>query len=150
MFLTHPPHAQEGTVGETSQTVGKVGLNMYNLILKVNDELGVSDKVSASVGEAFASAKAKGSGDALDKAEEAYYTITSKAGDLNDEYKIVEAIKEVLGNAGEVSIQAIDAGLAYAEENDLVGKAKDVLVSAGDGLAEKAQAAKAKSAVASE
>ena len=46
----------------------------------------------------------------------------SKVTELNEEYALTTALKELVGKAGSLSIEAIDAAIKYAEDNDVAGK----------------------------
>jgi recombinational DNA repair protein RecT len=48
--------------------------------------------------------------------------VLSKVTELNEEYALTTALKELVGKAGSLSIEAIDAAIKYADENDLAGK----------------------------
>ena len=63
--------------------------------------------------------------DSLSQVEEALSTVTSKAGEMNAEYGLVNQLKELVAKAGDLSNDVIDKALTYADENDLVGKAAE-------------------------
>ena len=50
------------------------------------------------------------------KIEEALQSISTKATELNTEYGLTSALKDVLTKAGDLSVEAIDSGLKFAEE----------------------------------
>jgi len=51
--------------------------------------------------------------------------VLSKVSELNEEYALTTALKDLVGKAGSLSIEAIDAAIKYAEENDVAGKLSD-------------------------
>jgi len=114
---------KENEVGETTMTAGKTLLMLYNLALKTNSDLEITDKLSASISKSVEEAKAGSSGETIEKIEEALNTVLSKATELDDEYAIIDALKDVLVKAGDLSIELIDGALKFADENDLAGKA---------------------------
>ena len=61
-------------------------------------------------------------GEALAKAEAALEAALAKAADLDAEYGLVTQAKDLVVKAGDLSIEAIDKALKYAEENDVAGQ----------------------------
>ncbi len=58
----------------------------------------------------------------MSKIEETISSVVSKADELNKEYALTSAVKDLFAKAGTLSIEAIDATLKFAEENDVKGK----------------------------
>merc|ERR1719502_993046 len=69
---------QEGEVGEVVRGVGKVSLDVYNFLLKLNGKYDVSDKAGAAIKEQLEKLKAGESGATVSKVESALETATSK------------------------------------------------------------------------
>mmetsp|Transcript_13178 Transcript_13178/g.19888 ORF Transcript_13178/g.19888 Transcript_13178/m.19888 type:complete len:212 (-) Transcript_13178:288-923(-) len=120
-----------------ANSVGKTILLMWNLLLKANADLGVTDKAGASIKESVTNAKAGSSGETVEQIEGALESVLAKSKELNEEYKLVDAFTEILGKAGDLSVEAIDALIKFAEENDVVAKASN----AAKDLAEKGKSA---------
>ena len=72
----------ESEVGEVVRGVGKVSLDVYNFLLKLNGKYDLSDKASAAVKEQLEKLKAGESGETMTKVEDAVTTVTSKVGEL--------------------------------------------------------------------
>jgi len=114
---------KENEVGETTMAAGKTLLMLYNLALKTNADLEITDKISASITKSIESAKSGESGETVEKIQEALDAVVAKATEMDDEYAIVEALKDLLVKAGDLSIEAIDGAFKFADENDLASKA---------------------------
>jgi hypothetical protein len=56
------------------------------------------------------------------KVEETVSSVVAKASELNQEYSLTTALKDLLGKAGDLSIEAVDAAIKFADDNDLKGK----------------------------
>lgn len=119
---------------------GETILRMWNLLLKANADLGVTDKAGAAVQESIEKAKDGSSGETIEQIEAALASIVAKSKELDSEYKLLDQLKDLIAKSGDLSVEAIDAGLKFADENDVAGKAS----SAAKELAEKGKAAAAK------
>mmetsp|Transcript_9953 Transcript_9953/g.30149 ORF Transcript_9953/g.30149 Transcript_9953/m.30149 type:complete len:255 (-) Transcript_9953:113-877(-) len=107
---------QEGEVGEVVRGVGKVSLDVYNFLLKLNGKYDVSDKAGAAIKEQLEKLKSTESGSTIGKVETALETATSKFAELDKEYDLVEKSKQAIGYAGDLSVKAIDKGLELNTE----------------------------------
>ena len=74
-------------------------------------------------------------GDALAKAEAALEAALAKAKDLDVEYGLLDQTKTLLAKSGDLSVEAIDKALKWADENDVAGQ----LSSKAQELADKVQ-----------
>merc|ERR1719460_3584922 len=106
----------ESEVGEVVRGVGKVSLDVYNFLLKLNGKYDVSDKAGDAIKEQLEKLKATESVATLGKVESALETATSKFAELDKEYDLVEKSKQALGYAGDLSVKAIDKGLELNDE----------------------------------
>ena len=93
-----------------------MSLDVYNFLLKLNGKYDLSDKASAAVKEQLEKLKAGESGETMTKVEDAVTTVTSKVGELNKEYDLVEKGKQAIGYAGDLSVKAIDKGIELNKE----------------------------------
>jgi hypothetical protein len=57
------------------------------------------------------------------KITSALETVVAKSEKLEEEYALTAAFKDLLSKAGDLSSEAIDAALKFADENDVTGKA---------------------------
>ncbi len=60
----------------------------------------------------------------MEKIESAISAVVEKASALNQEYALTGAVKDLLAKAGNLSVEAIDSALKFAEEKDLKGQLK--------------------------
>uniref|UniRef100_A0A7S2SG61 Uncharacterized protein n=1 Tax=Rhizochromulina marina TaxID=1034831 RepID=A0A7S2SG61_9STRA len=135
--------SKDGDASQVINSAGQTVLQTYNLALKANDELKLTEKISEKLKEIVEESKAGNNGEAMVKISDALETITSKADEINDEYGLTKALQEVLVKAGDLSVEAIDAGLKFADENNLADKAKDAIAEASDNVRAQAKAAQA-------
>jgi len=124
--------SKEGDAAQVISSAGQTVLQIYNLALKANDELQITDKLADKIDDLVSKSKAGEKGETVEKIESALKTITSKASELNEEYGLVTAFQEVLVKAADLSVEAIDAGLRFADENNVGDKVKDALTEATD------------------
>merc|ERR1711998_264959 len=133
----------DGEVGDITMGVGKILLNVYNFALKTNENLEITDKVSDALAEQLDKIKASSNGDTIEQVESALSTVTSKTGELYDEFALGDKLKEVLTAAGGLTTDAIDKALDYAESEGLADKAVAAASAAKDSAAAKIEEAKA-------
>merc|ERR1712216_792665 len=88
--------------------VGKVSLDVYNFLLKINGKYDLTDKAGAQLKDQLNKLKAGSSGETIAKVEDALGKATSKFAELDKEYDLVEKGKQALGYAGDLSAKAID------------------------------------------
>merc|ERR1711998_315206 len=132
----------DGEVGDITMGVGKILLNVYNFALKTNENLEITDKVSDALAEQLDKIKASSNGDTIEQVESALSTVTSKTGELYDEFALGDKLKEVLTAAGGLTTDAIDKALDYAESEGLADKAAAAVSAAKDQASAKIDAAK--------
>merc|ERR1711998_565110 len=123
--------------------VGKILLNVYNFALKTNANFELTDKAGAALSEQLDKLKANSEGDTIEQVEAALSTVTTKTGELYDEFAIEDKLKEVLTAAGGLTTDAIDKALDYAESEGLADKAVAAASAAKDSAAAKIEEAKA-------
>ena len=133
---------QDNEVGDVARGVGKVALDVFNFLTKLNNKYDLTDKAGTAAVDAIDKVKEKDAEGVLDKVEDALATTTDKLSALNDEYDLVGKGKQVLWVAGDLSEKAIMKGIELNDEYDLVDKAVD----AGKEAVEKAKESAAKRA----
>ena len=133
---------QDNEVGDVARGVGKVALDVFNFLTKLNNKYDLTDKAGTAAIDAIDKVKEKDAEGVLDKVEDALATTTDKLSALNDEYDLVGKGKQVLWVAGDLSEKAIMKGIELNDEYDLVDKAVD----AGKEAVEKAKESAAKRA----
>ena len=117
--LTAPaPSRHTSQVGEVVRGVGKVSLDVYNFLLKINGKYDLTDKAGSQLKDQLNKLKAGSSGETIAKVEDALGKATSKFAELDKEYDLVEKGKQALGYAGDLSAKAIDKGcLLYTSQS---------------------------------
>lgn len=133
---------KDGEVGDITMGLGKILLNVYNFALKTNDNFELTDKAGAALSEQLDKLKANSESDTIEQVEAALTTVTTKTGELYDEFAIGDKLKEVLTAAGGLTSDAIDKALDYAESEGLVDKAAAAVSAAKDQASAKIEAAK--------
>lgn len=129
---------KESDASQIINSAGQALLQTYNLLLKANDEFSVTDKLGDKVSELKEKAKDGQKGDAVQKIDDAWMSISSKTSELNEEYGLTGAAVDLLGKAGDLSIELIDSGLKFADENDVFTKAKDLISDAATKVKDRA------------
>ena len=81
-------------VGEVVRGVGKVSLDVYNFLLKINGKYDLTDKAGAQLKDQLNKLKAGSSGETIAKVEDALSKATSKFNELDKEYDLVEKGKQ--------------------------------------------------------
>mmetsp|Transcript_24056 Transcript_24056/g.72183 ORF Transcript_24056/g.72183 Transcript_24056/m.72183 type:complete len:212 (+) Transcript_24056:54-689(+) len=107
---------QEGEVGEVVRGVGKVSLDVYNFLLKLDGKYDVTGKGGEALKEQLEKLKAGESGATVSKVESTLSAATAKFDELNKEYDLLEKSKQAIGYAGDLSVKAIDKGLELNKE----------------------------------
>ena len=125
-------------VGEVVRGVGKVSLDVYNFLLKINGKYDLTDKAGAQLKDQLNKLKAGSSGETIAKVEDALSKATSKFNELDKEYDLVEKGKQALGYAGDLSAKAIDKGLELNAEYKLTDQVVAKVTEAGSAAAAKA------------
>ena len=137
--LTAPaPSRHTSQVGEVVRGVGKVSLDVYNFLLKINGKYDLTDKAGAQLKDQLNKLKAGSSGETIAKVEDALSKATSKFNELDKEYDLVEKGKQALGYAGDLSAKAIDKGLELNAEYKLTDQVVAKVTEAGSAAAAKA------------
>jgi len=62
-------------------------------------------------------------GETVVKITDALDTVLAKSSELEKEYALTAAVKDLLAKAADLSVEAIDSALKFADENDVTGKA---------------------------
>ena len=132
----HPSHPTQ--VGEVVRGVGKVSLDVYNFLLKINGKYDLTDKAGAQLKDQLNKLKAGSSGETIAKVEDALSKATSKFNELDKEYDLVEKGKQALGYAGDLSAKAIDKGLELNAEYKLTDQVVAKVTEASSAAAAKA------------
>ena len=132
----HPSHPTQ--VGEVVRGVGKVSLDVYNFLLKINGKYDLTDKAGAQLKDQLNKLKAGSSGETIAKVEDALGKATSKFAELDKEYDLVEKGKQALGYAGDLSAKAIDKGIELNAEYKLTDQVVAKVTEAGSAAAAKA------------
>jgi len=114
---------QDSEVGEVVRGLGKVSLDVFNFVLKLNSKYDISGKASESAASAFESAKAKDSDGTIAKVEDVLSTVSSKVTQANADYDLVEKGKQAIGYAGDLSVKAIDKAIELNSEYKITEKA---------------------------
>ena len=125
-------------VGEVVRGVGKVSLDVYNFLLKINGKYDLTDKAGAQLKDQLNKLKAGSSGETIAKVEDALSKATSKFNELDKEYDLVEKGKQALGYAGDLSAKAIDKGLELNAEYKLTDQVVAKVTEASSAAAAKA------------
>ena len=137
--LTAPAPSHHTTqVGEVVRGVGKVSLDVYNFLLKINGKYDLTDKAGAQLKDQLNKLKAGSSGETIAKVEDALGKATSKFAELDKEYDLVEKGKQALGYAGDLSAKAIDKGIELNAEYKLTDQVVAKVTEAGSAAAAKA------------
>ena len=110
--------------------VGKVSLEVYNFLLRLNGKYDLSDKAGAELRVQLEKVKAGKSGETVAKVEDVVTKATSKFDELNKNYDLIEKSKQALGFAGDLSIKAIDKGLELNKEYKITDQVKDKVAEA--------------------
>ena len=131
-------NALQTQVGEVVRGVGKVSLDVYNFLLKINGKYDLTDKAGAQLKDQLNKLKAGSSGETIAKVEDALSKATSKFNELDKEYDLVEKGKQALGYAGDLSAKAIDKGLELNAEYKLTDQVVAKVTEAGSAAAAKA------------
>ena len=132
----HTPRVSQ--VGEVVRGVGKVSLDVYNFLLKINGKYDLTDKAGAQLKDQLNKLKAGSSGETIAKVEDALGKATSKFAELDKEYDLVEKGKQALGYAGDLSAKAIDKGIELNAEYKLTDQVVAKVTEAGSAAAAKA------------
>lgn len=125
-------------VGEVVRGVGKVSLDVYNFLLKINGKYDLTDKAGAQLKDQLNKLKAGSSGETIAKVEDALSKATSKFNELDKEYDLVEKGKQALGYAGDLSAKAIDKGIELNAEYKLTDQVVAKVTEASSAAAAKA------------
>merc|ERR1719281_88605 len=125
---------QDSEVGEVVRGVGKVSLDVYNFLLKINGKYDLTDKAGAQLKDQLNKLKAGSSGETIAKVEDALGKATSKFAELDKEYDLVEKGKQALGYAGDLSDKGIELNAEYKLTDQVVAKVTE----AGSAAAAKA------------
>ena len=125
-------------VGEVVRGVGKVSLDVYNFLLKINGKYDLTDKAGSQLKDQLNKLKAGSSGETIAKVEDALGKATSKFAELDKEYDLVEKGKQALGYAGDLSAKAIDKGIELNAEYKLTDQVVAKVTEAGSAAAAKA------------
>ena len=125
-------------VGEVVRGVGKVSLDVYNFLLKINGKYDLTDKAGAQLKDQLNKLKAGSSGETIAKVEDALSKATSKFNELDKEYDLVEKGKQALGYAGDLSAKAIDKGRELNAEYKLTDQVVAKVTEASSAAAAKA------------
>ena len=129
---------QDSEVGEVVRGVGKVSLDVYNFLLKINGKYDLTDKAGAQLKDQLNKLKAGSSGETIAKVEDALSKATSKFNELDKEYDLVEKGKQALGYAGDLSAKAIDKGIELNAEYKLTDQVVAKVTEASSAAAAKA------------
>ena len=129
---------QESEVGEVVRGVGKVSLDVYNFLLKINGKYDLTDKAGSQLKDQLDKLKAGNSGETIAKVEDALSTATSKFAELDKEYDLLEKGKQAIGYAGDLSAKAIDKGLELNAEYKLTDQVVEKVTEATSAAAAKA------------
>ena len=132
----HTPRVSQ--VGEVVRGVGKVSLDVYNFLLKINGKYDLTDKAGSQLKDQLNKLKAGSSGETIAKVEDALGKATSKFAELDKEYDLVEKGKQALGYAGDLSAKAIDKGIELNAEYKLTDQVVAKVTEAGSAAAAKA------------
>ena len=132
------PSRHTSQVGEVVRGVGKVSLDVYNFLLKINGKYDLTDKAGAQLKDQLNKLKAGSSGETIAKVEDALSKATSKFNELDKEYDLVEKGKQALGYAGDLSAKAIDKGLELNAEYKLTDQVVAKVTEASSAAAAKA------------
>ena len=130
---------QDNEVGEVVRGVGKVSLDVYNFLLKINGKYDLTGKAGAAAADAIAKIKEQDKEGTVVKIEEALKKATDTAAELNKQYDLVDKSKQVVGYAGDLSAKAIDKSIELNKEYKITDKVVDTVKTA----VEKGKAAKA-------
>ena len=131
-------NALQTQVGEVVRGVGKVSLDVYNFLLKINGKYDLTDKAGAQLKDQLNKLKAGSSGETIAKVEDALGKATSKFAELDKEYDLVEKGKQALGYAGDLSAKAIDKGIELNAEYKLTDQVVAKVTEASSAAAAKA------------
>ena len=132
------PSRHTSQVGEVVRGVGKVSLDVYNFLLKINGKYDLTDKAGSQLKDQLNKLKAGSSGETIAKVEDALGKATSKFAELDKEYDLVEKGKQALGYAGDLSAKAIDKGIELNAEYKLTDQVVAKVTEASSAAAAKA------------
>ena len=118
--------------------VGKVSLDVYNFILKLNGKYDLTGKAGAAVTEQIEKLKAGESGESVTKLTTTVDSVTSKISELNEEYDLLDKGKQAVGFAGDLSVKAIDKGIELNAEYKLTDQVVAKVTEASSAAAAKA------------
>jgi len=121
---------RDGEVGDVIRGFGKVSLDVFNFLLKLNGKYDLTSKASVAAKSAVDKLKESDSDGTLGKLETSLAAATAKLSSLDMEFGLVEKGKQVLGYAGDLSVKAIDKSIELNSEYKLTDKVTEAVKAA--------------------
>jgi GTP cyclohydrolase III len=119
-----------------------VSLQVWNVILSLNEKYEVTDRIKEAATDALNKAKVNDDKGTISKVDETISSVVTKFDDLNKEYDLGTQASKVLSTTATFSNKAIDKAIELNKEYEITNKVGSSISEAASKAADKAKQAK--------